>query len=40
MHEKNEMPPVTVVGSQYKTHAVLCSKIIDVHGIEVYDVRT
>jgi len=34
------MLPVTFVGSLYKTHDVLCSKIADVHGIEVHDVRT
>jgi len=34
------MLPATVVGSLYKTHAVLCSKSPDVHGIEVHDVRT
>jgi len=34
------MLPVTFVGSLYKTHAVLFSKIADVHGIEVRDVRT
>ena len=38
--QKNEMLPVTFVGSLYKTHAALCSKIADVHGIEVHDVRT
>jgi len=37
---KNEMPPVTFVVSLYKTHAVLCSKIADVHGIEVHNIRT
>jgi len=40
IHEKNEMLPVPLVGSLYKTHAVLCSEIADVHGIEVHDVRT
>jgi len=34
------MLPVTFVGRLYKTHAVLCSKIADTHGIKVYDVRT
>ena len=36
------MPPVTFVGSVCKIHAVgvLCSKITDVHVIEVHDVRT
>jgi len=34
------MPPVTFVGVLYKAHAVLCSKIADVHGIEVHDVLT
>jgi len=34
------MLPVTFVGGLYKTHAVLCSKIADVHGIEVHNVRT
>ena len=38
--KKNEMLQVSFVGSLYKTHAVLCSKIADVHGIEVHDVRT
>jgi len=38
--EKPEMPAVTFVGSLCKIHAVLCSKIADVHGIEVHDVRT
>jgi len=33
------MPPVTFVGSLCKIHAVLCSKIRDVHEIEVLDVR-
>jgi len=39
IHEKNEMLPVTFVGNLYKTHAVLCSKIADVHGTEVHDIR-
>jgi len=34
------MPPVTFVGSLGKIHAVLCSKIADVYGIEVHDVWT
>ena len=34
------MPLVTFVGSLCKIHAVLYSKIADVHGIEVHDVRT
>jgi len=34
------MLTVTFVGSLYKTHAILCSKIADVYGIEVHDVRT
>ena len=34
------MPPVTFVGSLCKIHAELCSKIADVHGIEVHNVRT
>jgi len=37
------MPPVTVVVSLCKLYAVgltLCSKIADVHGIEVDDVLT
>jgi len=34
------MPPVTLVGSLWKIHAVWCSKIADVHGIEVHDART
>jgi len=34
------MPPVTFVGSLCKIHAVLCSKIKDVHGIEINDVWT
>ena len=34
------MLPATLVGSLCKTHAVLCSKIADVHAIEVRDVRT
>ena len=36
------MPPVTFVGSLCKIQAVglLCSKIADVHGIEIHDVRT
>jgi len=38
--KKNEMLPVTFVGSPYKMHSGLCSKIADVHGIEVPDVRT
>jgi len=38
--KKPEMLPVTFVGSLCKTHAVFCSKIADVHGIEVHDVRT
>jgi len=40
MHEKYEMPPATLVGGLDMTHAVLYSKIADVHGIEVHDVRT
>jgi len=38
--KKLEMPPVNFVGSLCQIHAVLCSKIADVHGIEVHDVRT
>jgi len=34
------MPPVIFVGSLCKIHDVLCSKIADVHGTEVHDVRT
>jgi len=34
------MPPVTFTGSLCKIHAILCSKIADVNGIEVHDVRT
>jgi len=37
---KPEMPPVTFLGNLCKTYAVLCSKIADVHGIELRDVRT
>jgi len=37
--KKREMP-VTFLGSLCKIHAVLCSKIADVHGIEVHYVRT
>ena len=33
------MPRVNFVGSLYKTHAALCSKIADVYGIEVREVR-
>jgi len=40
MHEKSEMLPVTFVGSLYKTDAVFCSKIADVHVLEFHDVRT
>jgi len=40
LHKKNEMSPVTSVGSLYKTQAVFCSKIADVHGIEVHEVPT
>jgi len=32
------MPLVTFVGILCKIHALLCSKIADVHGIEVHDV--
>jgi len=32
------MPPVTFIGSVCKIHVVLCSKIADIHGIEVHDV--
>ena len=38
--KKPEMLPETFDGSLCKTHAVTCSKIVDVHGIEVHDVRT
>jgi len=38
--KKPEMPPVTFVGSLCKIYAVLHSKIAEVHGIEVHDVRT
>jgi len=38
--KKAEMPRVTFVGSLCKIYAVLCSKIADVHGIEVHDLRT
>jgi len=38
--KKGEMPPVTFVGSLCKIRAILCSKIADIHGIEVHDVRT
>ena len=34
------MPPATFVGSLCKIYAVLYSKIADLHGIEIYDVRT
>ena len=34
------MPPVTFAGSLCKIHAILCSQIADVHGIEVHDLRT
>ena len=34
------MSPVTFVGSLCTILAILCSKIADVHGIEVHDVRT
>jgi len=34
------MLPVAFVGSLYKAHAGLCSKIADVHVIEVHVVRT
>jgi len=40
IHVKNEMPPGMFVGSLYKAHAVKCSKIADVHGKEVHDIRT
>jgi len=40
IYEKNEMLPVTFVGSLCKTHAALCSKIAYVHEIEVCDART
>ena len=33
------MPPVTSVGSLCEIHAVLCSKIADVHEVEVHDFR-
>jgi len=33
------MPPVTFIGSLCKIYVVLCSKIADVHRIEVHDVR-
>jgi len=39
LHEKNETLPATFVGSLYKTQAILCSNIADVHGTEVHDVR-
>ena len=35
-----EMPLVTFVGSLCKIHAALCSKIANVDGIEVHDVRS
>ena len=38
--KKHEMRPITFVGSLCNIHAALCSKIADVHGIEVHDVRT
>jgi len=38
--KKPEMPPVTFAGSLCKIHAILCSKIADVHGIDVHDHRT
>jgi len=31
--KKQQMSPATFAGSLYKTHAVFCSKIADVHGI-------
>ena len=43
LHDEIEMPPETFVVSLCKLYAVgliLCSKIADVHGIEVHDVRT
>ena len=33
------MLPATYVASLCKTHAVWCSKIPDVHEIEVHDIR-
>jgi len=38
--KKNEILPVTFVGSLYKAHAVFCSKIANVDGIEVHEIRT
>ena len=37
--KKTEMPLATFVGSLYNTHALFCSKIADVHGIDVH-IRT
>jgi len=38
--KKPEMPPVTSAARLCKIHAILCSKIAGVNGIEVHDVRT
>ena len=38
--QKTEMLPVTFDGGLYKSHGVLCSKIVVVHAIEVHEVRT
>jgi len=35
---KPEMPPVTFVGSLCKIHAVLCSKIADVHDVRTFPI--
>jgi len=40
LQKETEMPPATFVGNLCKNQAVLCSKITDVHGIEVHEVRT
>ena len=34
------MPPATSVGGLCEIHAVLCSKIADVHEVELHDFRT
>ena len=38
--KKPETLPVTFAGSLCKTHDVLCSKMADVHGLEVHDNQT
>jgi len=33
--ETSEIPPEVFIGGLYKTHSVMCSKLVEVHAINV-----